>query len=187
MPTPDRGQDPAPHHRWEHHDVRLPVDPDLSPEDPGEPSRDHRPLGHVHRARQHDVLAAIALGGFLGTIARYELELAWKPAPGHAPWATFAINTSGAFLLGLVLTVLLERRGPTRLVRPFLCVGVLGAWTTMSSLAVEADLLVRGHHAAIAAAYVALTAVAGVAVAWAGILAARALDARLTRLPWPSR
>ncbi|HZT67775.1 MAG TPA: CrcB family protein [Acidimicrobiales bacterium] len=171
-------------HRWEHHDERLPVDPDLAPDDPAEPALTHRPVAHVRRARQHDVLGAIAVGGFLGTLGRYGLELAWKPAPGHLPWATFAINTSGAFLLGFILTVLLERVRPARYLRPFLCVGVLGAWTTMSSLAVESDLLVRGGHGATAAAYVGMTVFAGVAVAWTGILTARAFDRRRAGWLW---
>jgi CrcB protein len=104
--------------------------------------------------------------------------LAWPTAAGHFPWATFTINTSGAFLLGLILTLLLERVGPTRYLRPFICVGVLGAWTTMSTFAVEADLLVKDAHAGAAVAYVVATVVAGLAVAWFGCAAARRFDAR---------
>jgi CrcB protein len=170
---------PQEEHRWEHHDPRLPVDPDLAPDDPAEPSLVHHPGAHVHRAREHDVLAAIAAGGFLGALGRYELGLAWPTGSGHVPWATFTVNVSGAFLLGLVLTLLLERFAPNRYARPFLCVGVLGAWTTMSTFSVETDLLVRDGYAGAAVAYVVATVVVGLAAGWLGLL--------LARVPWRSR
>ena len=89
--------------------ARSPVDPDLEPGDAAEPGRGHRraPVP-VHR-RHAGVLLAIAAGGFLGALARYELELTWPPHSGTFPASTFVINTSGAFLLGLVLTVSIER------------------------------------------------------------------------------
>ncbi len=164
---------------------RLPVDPDLAPDDPGEPSAEHRPGGRRRRARQHDVIAAIAVGGFIGSLGRYELGLAWVAPPGRVPWATFTVNTSGAFLLGLILTILVDRIRPPRWARPLLCVGVLGGWTTMSTFAVEADLLVRGGYVGTAIVYVAVTVVAGLTVTWLGIKAAQALPVRWVQ--WLSR
>ena len=162
-------------HLLEHHDARLPVDPDLAPDDPGEPSITHRPTRHVHRSRQVDVLAAIAAGGFLGALSRHELSLAWHAPPDGFPWVTFAINTSGAFLLGLILTVILERLGPSRYLRPFLSVGMLGAWTTMSTFAIETDLLIRGGHLGTASAYMAATLIGGASLSWIGIVIGRSL------------
>ena len=166
------------HRHLSHHDPRLPIDPDLAPDYPGEPSLTHAPTVHVHRARQADVVAAVGAGGFLGALGRYELGLAWPTPAGHFPWTTFTINVSGAFLLGLVLTLLLERAAAPRYVRPFFCVGVLGAWTTMSTFAVEGDLLVKDGHAAIALAYVAATVVVGVAATWTGVALGRAFELR---------
>lgn len=180
MPSHDRSPSTA-HHRWEHHDELLPVDPDLAPDDPGEPSLAHHPIPHIHRGRQHAVATAIGGGGFIGTLARYGVGMAWHTPSGRFPWATFAINTSGALLLGIVLTLLLER-GRTmrhlRYLRPFVCVGVLGAWTTMSALAVETDLLVKDGHAGTAAAYLVTTVVAGTLLSWVGIATGRALSAQ---------
>jgi CrcB protein len=123
------------------------------------------------------VLLAIAAGGFLGALARYELALAWPVRPEQFPASTFVINTSGAFLIGLVLTMAVERdrgrAGPWRFVHLFACVGVLGAWTTMSTIAVESDTLVRAGDAALAVGYLAATMVAGVAAAVAGAAAGR--------------
>lgn len=116
---------------------------------------------------------AVAIGGFIGTLARYELGLAWRATAGHIPWATLVINTSGAFLLGLVLAVLAARHQLDHVFRLFFCVGVLGAWTTMSTFAVEADLLVRDGHAAAAISYVVATLVFGIGVAWLGVVTGR--------------
>ena len=115
-------------------------------------------------------------GGFLGALGRYELGLAWPTRAGHFPWTTFTINISGAFLLGLVLTLLLERVGAPRYVRPFFCVGVLGAWTTMSTFAVEGDLLVKDGHTPTALLYVLATLIFGVGATWVGVAVARAFD-----------
>ena len=123
-----------------------------------------------------DVLAAVGAGGFLGALGRYELGVAWPTPAGHFPWTTFTINVSGAFALGLVLTLLLERVGPTRYVRPFFCVGVLGAWTTMSTFAVEGDLLVKSGRAAMAIVYVLATLAFGIGATWAGVRLARGFD-----------
>ena len=121
-------------------------------------------------------MLAVGAGGFLGALGRYELGLAWPTRAGHFPWTTFTINVSGAFLLGLVLALLLERGGSTRYVRPFFCVGVLGAWTTMSTFAVEGDLLVKDGHVATALVYVVATVVVGVSFTWIGVALARAFD-----------
>jgi len=153
-----------------------PIDPDLDPSDPAEPAvGHHRRTTPAHRL-QPAVLAAIAAGGVLGAEARYLVERAW-PAGNGFPAATFAVNTSGAFALGLLLTVLLRRR-PGGLLRPFACVGFLGAWTTMSTLAVDTVALVRAGRAGLAVAYLGATVVAGLAAAVAGTAAGRLGTAR---------
>ncbi|MHB1582327.1 MAG: fluoride efflux transporter FluC [Acidimicrobiales bacterium] len=151
----------------------FPIDPDLAPTDRGEPSAVHHPwTGPAHRARP-GVLAAVFLGGAAGTAGRYELGLAWPSAAGHFTTATFVINTSGAFLLGLVLTVLLERFGPTRYLRPFLATGLLGGWTTYSTMAVDAAGIERAGHPWVAVGYVVATLVAGLTAAALGIVIGR--------------
>lgn len=162
-----------------HHDELLPVDPDLAPDDEANPGATHRRGTHGARVRQPRALVAIAVGGFLGALARYEVTLAWPSAVGRFPWATFAINASGALFLGVVLTVLLERPGRWPSVRPFLCVGFTGAWTTMSSLALDGDLLVKAGHAPSGVLYVVATLLVGTAAAWAGIAAGRRLSLRV--------
>jgi fluoride exporter len=153
---------------------RLPVDPDLAPDDPAEPSLEHRPAHG--RSPRHDPreLLAIGVGGLLGTAARYSVGRIWPTAHGAFPATTFAINTSGALALGILLTVLLRRGPAARYLRVFTCVGFLGAWTTMSTLATEADLLVKGGDPALALGYVGASLVAGLVAVAVGIAIGRA-------------
>lgn len=128
--------------------------------------------------RRPAALGAMALGGALGTGARYGVAQVVHAAPGSFPWPTFWTNLSGAFALGLVLAVALRHFPPRRYLRPFVAVGFLGAYTTYSTFAVETVLLVRDGHAVLGLVYAAASLLAGLAVAWAGIRSARLLRSR---------
>jgi fluoride exporter len=137
-----------------------------------EPRREELMRQRQSRARL-DVLAAIALGGMLGATARFKLSEVLRTRAGHFPWATFWTNLSGSFLLGFLLVILLERFPPTRYLRPFLATGILGAYTTMSTYAVETSLLIKDGHAATALLYGVGSVVAGLLLAYLGIVVAR--------------
>jgi len=98
---------------------------------------------------------------------------------GRIPWTTFGINVSGAFVLGVLLTMLLERRVLERwplvpFVRPFGAIGVLGAFTTFSTFAVESDVLIKDGHVGTAIAYDVMSLVMGIGAAFLGIAVGRA-------------
>jgi CrcB protein len=151
----------------------LPVDPYLDPDDPGEPSGEHRPSRGQLRRANPAVLGSIAVGGFLGALARYEVGVAFPAHAGGFPTATFVVNTSGAFTIGFILSLILERFASRTLARPFACVGFLGAWTTVSTLAADSVLLVRDAKLLLAVGYVASTLVCGVTATAVGIRLAR--------------
>ncbi len=119
------------------------------------------------------VLLAVAFGGMLGGIARYGIGLGVHTPAGGFPAATFIINVSGSLALGALLALIIERWPPTQYVRPFAATGFLGAYTTWSTFMVDADLLVKDGHAAVAVAYVAATLVAGLLAVYLGIVAVR--------------
>jgi CrcB protein len=122
-------------------------------------------------------VAAVGVGGFFGGVARYALGLAW-PAHGAAfPWATFTINTTGAFLLALLLIVVLEVLPPTTYLRPGLGTGFCGAYTTFSSVAVAADQFTAHGRATLAAGYVGASVFAGLAAASFGMILGRSIAA----------
>jgi CrcB protein len=119
------------------------------------------------------LVGLVGLGGVLGTAARYGADQ-WMPAGNGFPWATFTVNLIGALILGVLLEQL-SRRGPDtgrlRQLRVLVGTGFCGGLTTYSTLAVEADLLVRAHRDGLAATYALASVVAGVAVAALGIAA----------------
>jgi CrcB protein len=83
------------------------------------------------------------------------------------------VNITGCFVLGALLTVIVERWPPNRYARAFSVIGFLGAYTTFSTYTVEAVTLTKDGFAAIAAAYVVASIVVGLAAVYAGILVAR--------------
>jgi len=108
-----------------------------------------------------------------GTPARYALERIIHVAPGTFPWSTFTVNVTGCFVLGALLTLIVERWPPSRYVRAFAVIGFLGAYTTFSTYTVEAVTLTKDHHADVAAAYVVASLFAGLASVYAGVVLAR--------------
>jgi CrcB protein len=120
-------------------------------------------------------LAAIFAGGFVGAVARAELAEAFPTTAGHWPWATFAVNILGAFLLGYFATRLQERLPPSAYRRPLLGTGFCGALTTFSTMQVELLRMLDGDHLMLAVAYALISVVAGfLAVAVATNLVRRA-------------
>jgi CrcB protein len=124
------------------------------------------------------VVAVIAVGGVLGTLGRYEVAQIIHVAKDSFPWATFWTNITGAFVLGAFVTLLVERFPSRHGVRAFFGTGVMGAYTTFSTMATETATLVKDGHAALGIEYLVGTIAAGTAVAYAGVRAARAFAPR---------
>ena len=117
----------------------------------------------------------IVVGGALGTAVRAALENAYPAQPGGWPWATFLINVSGAFVLGLLLEML-ARSGPDTGVRQYLRLGVgtgvLGGYTTYSTFAVESVKLLGGGAVPVGLGYAVASVLLGLAAALGGTLLA---------------
>lgn len=119
-------------------------------------------------------LAAIFAGGTLGALARTGLAEALPHARGSWPWATFAANVTGAFLLGYAVTLLHERLPPSTYRRPFVATGFCGALTTFSTLQLELLRMLDGGEWGLALGYAAASLACGfVAVLLATGLARR--------------
>ena len=108
-------------------------------------------------------LAAVFVGGALGTLTRAAFETLAAPDPGHWPWPTFIVNIVGAFLLGYFVTRLLERLPVSSYRRPLLGTGVCGGLTTFSTMQVETLRMLEHHHYGLAIGYVLASIVAGYA------------------------
>jgi CrcB protein len=118
-------------------------------------------------------VVAIAAGGALGTLARYGVGRALiTPALGF-PWSTLMVNVVGSLLLGLVVTLVVERWSPTRFVRPFAAIGFCGGFTTFSTLMVELSQLGQHGRIATAAVYLVASVVSGLLAVVVGMALAR--------------
>ncbi|MFF0494123.1 fluoride efflux transporter FluC [Nocardia sp. NPDC004068] len=145
--------------------AREPIDPDLEPDLP-RPQRES--------ARERGVLmGVIAIGGSLGALGRYGLAQLWPTTPGGFPWATFATNVTGCFLLGVLMVLITDVWSAHRLLRPFLGVGVLGGFTTFSTYANETRNLLQPNSIGVAFGYLAGTLICA--------LLATLLAVRITR------
>jgi fluoride exporter len=83
----------------------------------------------------------------------------------------------GAFMLGTLLESLARRgedAGLRRLLRLGIGTGFIGAFTTYSTLAIDADLLVKGNHIELAALYTTISVAGGLVLSAAGIQLAAA-------------
>lgn len=115
-------------------------------------------------------VAAVLCGGTLGTLARYGLSMV-IPSPGGWPLPILLINIAGAFLLGVFLEALV-RRGPEgrrRITRLAVGTGFLGAFTTYSTLALDAVQLGVDQDYLGATLYLMLSLMCGVLASAAGI------------------
>jgi CrcB protein len=96
---------------------------------------------------RRDILLVIAAGGVLGSLCRWGVGLALPRSPKGFPWATFTVNVSGCFLIGILMVLVLDVWPPSRYVRPFLGIGFLGGYTTFSTYMLDTRaLLVEGQR-----------------------------------------
>ena len=143
--------------------------------DPVDPDIDLHVRGQRREWTAHRwVLPVVALGGMLGASARHALELIWPATPTALPWATLVTNASGCLLIGMLMVQVVEVGRAHPLLRPFLGVGVLGGYTTVSTYAVQTRTLWAHGRPGLSLLYLLLTpALALVAVAL-GVFTARA-------------
>jgi CrcB protein len=139
-----------------------------------------RRIGQVARSRG-DILAVIAAGGAIGSLARWGLTVAIPHPAGTFPWATFVANVTGCLLLGVLMVFVIEVLPPSRYLRPFLGVGVLGGYTTFSTYMLDARTLLVAGRAGLAGQYVVGSLAAGLVAVWVGVTTARLARRLMTR------
>jgi len=109
----------------------------------------------------HRELAAVFVGGALGAFARAALTTLAAADPARWPWATFAANIVGAFLVGYFTTRLLERLPVSSYRRPLLGTGLCGGLTTFSTMQVETLRMLEHGRYGLAAGYTVANITAG--------------------------
>ena len=119
-------------------------------------------------------LAYVALGGALGALARYGISGWVYDRMGESfPWGTLVVNLVGCLALGLVIRWLqVSALSPE--VRPFLTIGVLGAFTTFSTFSYETVALLQEGQWLRAGLYMGGSVVLGLIAMVAGMALATA-------------
>lgn len=116
----------------------------------------------------------ILAGGGAGSLLRYVAGSAIMARYGSRfPWGTLAINITGSFLIGVLMTLFTERYQPHSNLRLLLVVGFLGGYTTFSSFEWETYAAVREGGFWMGLTNVVGSVGLGYLAVWVGALLAR--------------
>ena len=121
-------------------------------------------------------LAAVALGGAVGSAAGYLL----MTAVGHwfgtqFPYGTLVVNAVGCFTMGVLAELAALVWSPSPELRALVMVGVLGGFTTFSSFTLDVGVLVERNALPAAAGYILASMVLTIAGFFAGLAVVRSL------------
>lgn len=117
----------------------------------------------------------VILGGGLGSAGRYLVSSAATRAFGDSfAWGTMTVNLAGCLVIGFVVG-LVDRALVSRSLRILLVTGFLGGFTTFSSFSLETVRMVAAGAFGKALANLAANVVPGLALTFAGLLAASRL------------
>ena len=121
-------------------------------------------------------VALVALGGALGSVARYGMAALAGQLLGHVfPWGTLLVNVTGSFLIGLIMHLALSGTAVSLELRIFLTTGVMGGFTTYSSFNYETLALLNARGYWLAGLNVATTVLGCLLAGVLGLAAGRAV------------
>ena len=113
----------------------------------------------------------VGLGGAAGSMLRFGVSQ-WMRST-HFPWATFAVNIAGSFLIGLVFALSLRHASFEQQWRLFLASGICGGFTTFSAFSLEGITLLQQQKIGLYVLYVAGSVLLGLAATWLGYTLAK--------------
>lgn len=115
----------------------------------------------------------LALGGMIGTFARYFISsMLIKTLGSSFPYGTIAVNLLGCFVIGFLTIISENKMALSPNSRALLIVGFCGAFTTFSTFILETATLLRDGDTMKAFLNVLISVLAGFLVFRAGVLAA---------------
>ena len=123
------------------------------------------------------VVAAVAVGGAIGSVARYFVAQVQNPTWTGFPYGIFLVNVSGGFVIGLLVELMALRFSVSPEVRAFLTTGIMGGYTTFSTFSLESALLIQKGAMVNATLYVVGSAILSIIALFCGLWIVRALYA----------
>ncbi|MGA7833083.1 MAG: fluoride efflux transporter CrcB [Terracidiphilus sp.] len=119
----------------------------------------------------------IALGGALGSVARYWVGSTVAGRMGtRFPFGTFVINLTACIIIGFSLTYLGKRTGMDPAWRFLIAVGFIGAYSTFSTFEWETLSTLRSGAFALASLYAVGSLILGLIATWCGAALAEAIS-----------
>jgi fluoride exporter len=118
----------------------------------------------------------VALGGAIGSAARYEVNV-WsgRMLSTEFPWHTFIVNVVGCFAMGILVALMALKLNVSNEARAFLTTGILGGFTTFSAYSLDFAVLMERKSYGAAAAYGAGSVALSLIAVFAGLSLVRTL------------
>ena len=105
---------------------------------------------------------SVALGGAIGSVARYLIGLIKINDSATFPYKTLAINIIGSFLIGVIVALTTKKGNMNPDTVLFLKVGICGGFTTFSTFALESTELLQSGRIGSAVVYILLSITASI-------------------------
>ena len=115
-------------------------------------------------------LVAVACGGAIGALSRFGLQQ-WLSTiyNGRFPLAIFVANSIGSLCLGLFYVLIVEKGIVPEVWRPFLIIGLIGAFTTFSTFSLDSIRLIEEGNWSMALGNIVANLVVGLVGAYVGM------------------
>jgi len=114
-------------------------------------------------------IAAVAIGGALGSLLRWLLGMQFNALLPDLPLGTLAANLSAAYVIGLAIAFFARYPGLTIEWRLFVITGVLGGLSTFSTFSAEATTLIQEGRIGWALAHISVHLFGSLAMTMLGI------------------
>lgn len=115
----------------------------------------------------HKLYMAVGIGGMIGAACRYAVSMLFEGPVHDFPYATFTVNLIGCFLLSFLTTHSVIKRKLSPVFFTAIGTGIIGAFTTFSTFAVE-TIQLSNSHPSIAISYVLLSIFGGLVFCYGG-------------------
>ena len=116
-----------------------------------------------------DTYLAIGIGGFIGAILRaYTAGVVNHAFKHDIPFGTMAVNLIGSFILGVLIGLIQFGAIQNPYIKSLLTTGMMGAFTTFSTFAIESFFLIKNGLVIESLVYISLNVIGSIILAAAG-------------------
>jgi fluoride exporter len=119
-------------------------------------------------------IIAVAVGGSIGSVARYLVAMGSSRLFGASfPWGVLIINVTGSFLIGAFVGLFATRWDLPQALRIFLTVGICGGYTTFSTFSLDSYYLMERGELGAALIYMVASVCLSIGALMGGLFLAR--------------